>query len=60
VGNSGFRDLGDFSQRRKILGSKNSHVFRRPDQLVVILLQVPASTSLKFPVKLFSENNDRE
>jgi hypothetical protein len=29
VGNPGFWDLGDFSQRRKILGSKNSHVFRR-------------------------------
>jgi hypothetical protein len=29
VGNPGFQDLGDFSQRRKILGSKNSHAFRR-------------------------------
>ncbi len=29
VGNPGFRDLGDFSQRRKILGSKNLHVFWR-------------------------------
>jgi hypothetical protein len=29
MGNPGFRDLGDFSQRRKILESKNSHVFRR-------------------------------
>jgi hypothetical protein len=29
VGYPGFRDLGDFSpKRRKILGSKNSHVFR--------------------------------
>jgi hypothetical protein len=30
VGYPGFRDLGDFSTRRKrkILGSKNSHVFR--------------------------------
>jgi hypothetical protein len=29
VGYPGFRDLGDFSARRKILGSKNSHVFQR-------------------------------
>jgi hypothetical protein len=29
VGYSGFGDLGDLSPRRKILGSKNSHVFRR-------------------------------
>jgi hypothetical protein len=28
VGYPGFRDLGDFSPRRKILGCKNSHVFR--------------------------------
>jgi hypothetical protein len=27
VGYPGFSDLGDFSPRRKILGSKNSHVF---------------------------------
>ncbi len=29
VGYPGFQDLGDFSPGRKILGSKNSHVFRR-------------------------------
>jgi len=29
VGNPGFRDLGDYSQRRKILGSKDLHIFRR-------------------------------
>jgi hypothetical protein len=28
VGYPRFRDLGDFSPRRKILGSKNSHVFQ--------------------------------
>jgi hypothetical protein len=28
VGNPGFQDLGDFSQRIKILGPKNSHVFQ--------------------------------
>jgi len=29
VGYPGFRDLGDYSPRRKIFGSKNSRVFRR-------------------------------
>jgi hypothetical protein len=29
VGYPGFQDLGDFSPRRKIFGSKNLHVFRR-------------------------------
>ncbi len=29
VGNPGFQELRDFSQRRKMLGSKNSHVFQR-------------------------------
>jgi hypothetical protein len=28
VGYPGFQDLGDFSPRRKILGSKNSHIFQ--------------------------------
>jgi hypothetical protein len=28
VGYPGFQDLGDFSPRRKIFGSKNLHVFR--------------------------------
>ena len=40
MGNPGFRDLGDFSHRRKILESKNSHIFWRQIFAVESLLYV--------------------
>ena len=54
VGYPGFGDLGDFSPRRKILGSKNSHVFWRQifvvESVVVVVIFLKRSLMLSVAV----------